>query len=140
MECPTCKATLHNSAKYCGCGWKRDNHFSNPDPIIDCAHMGCSIPAKVKIKTKTGYANLCLAHYDKHFADEAQANLDKYGLALMADETRAEHVLRMRQFVKTGFKSIGKSMYATPRQSEDAKKAAISQLMDDWATDVGTQA
>jgi len=108
FECPECHTQLHHTARYCGCGWKRDNPFNAPTPIVDCSHMGCRSPAMCKIKTKTGWANLCHTHYDKHFADEAHASLDKYGMARLADESTAEHVLRMREFVRKGVRSIGR--------------------------------
>jgi hypothetical protein len=64
------------------------------------------MPALCKIHTKTGLASLCQTHYYRHFADEAHANLDKYGLAKDFDETNADHVLRMREFVKMGLRKM----------------------------------
>lgn len=121
MQCPDCNQTLHNAARYCGCGWKRDNPFNKPDAIVDCAHRGCNSPAMCKVEA----TNLCDFHYGHHFRDEANANLDKYGLARMPDETPAEHVLRMRSFVKNGFKSISKTTTIAPEQAEEAKNSAI---------------
>lgn len=139
MECPECHTALHPRARYCGCGWKYNANTSQPVVTIDCSHQGCNQPAMCKIQTRTGWANFCAFHYDRHFRDEANASLDKYGLAREPDETPAEHVLRMREFVKNGFKSIGKKEKSEPQQSEYDKKAAVARLMDEWATDLGSQ-
>lgn len=76
------------------------------DALVPCAHEGCPLPAMCRVKTKTGWASICHKHYDQHFADEAYASLDKYGLAKLPDETNAEHVARMRDFVRKGFKKF----------------------------------
>lgn len=105
MQCPECKDELGARATYCQCGWKKSAQRAQPPAVhISCAHADCGIRAMCKIKTKTGWANLCWQHYDKHYADEAHANLDKYGLACLPDETTEEHVSRMREFVKSGLK------------------------------------
>ena len=74
------------------------------NPHIDCAHIGCHMPAIARIKTKIGWNNLCNSHYDRYYAEEAYANLDKWGMARLPDESKGEHTNRMREFVKTGFK------------------------------------
>lgn len=110
-ECPKCGSEI-GRATYCGCGWRgRKQVVDNSQDLhanafVDCAHQECRLPAMCKIQTKTGWASLCKKHYDQHFADEAHANLDKYGLAKLPDESTAEHVSRMRDFVKAGFKKI----------------------------------
>lgn len=81
------------------------------DAAVNCAHESCNIPAMYKIHTKTGWANLCIPHYDKHFADQAIESLDKYGMAKLAGESRPEWVVRMRQFVKKGFKNFANKQY-----------------------------
>lgn len=77
------------------------------DAVLPCSHQDCRIPAMCRIKTKTGWANMCNKHYDQYYSDQAHASLDKYGLAKQFDETNAEHVARMREFVRQGFKKIG---------------------------------
>ncbi len=140
-ECPRCDLEIGLSTS-CSCGWRSRarSPFAQPkEPTVDCAHQGCNAPAMCKVKTATGWANLCTQHYDHHYRDEALATLDKYGLAKLTDETPAEHVLRMRQFVRNGFKTIG-AIPEQPKQTEDDKKRAIAALMDDWSSDLGTQA
>ena len=65
---------------------------------IQCAYEGCKTSAMEKHRTKTGWAKLCHFHADRRHLDEAHANLDKYGLAKLPDETNKEHVARMRDF------------------------------------------
>jgi hypothetical protein len=78
------------------------------EPNVPCAHADCGIAAMCKIKTPTGWANLCWRHYDQHFAQQAVDNLDKYGMEIQPDETRAEHVQRMRLFVRRGIRRMAK--------------------------------
>ena len=75
MQCPECKSQLASAATYCGCGWKKPTKRYDDDdtPRCYCAHDGCPNRAAVKIETKTGWANLCHAHYSKHYADQANA-------------------------------------------------------------------
>jgi hypothetical protein len=109
MFCQKCGGTLADNATYCGCGWRKrsasngDTEYQAPVP---CAHNGCGIDAMCRIKTKTGWANLCWHHYDEHYRTEALCNLDKYGLAREPDETNAEWVARMRQFVRAGVRNL----------------------------------
>jgi len=111
MQCGKCGGEIGNS-KYCGCGWKRPANVAfESNPTVPCAHHACTFTAKVKIQTKTGWANLCMKHYDQHYADEAHANLDKYGMAKLPDETTAEHVARMRAFVRNGVRKFANRRY-----------------------------
>lgn len=108
-QCPKCQASLGENATYCGCGWKKlkpkfDEY--QRDELVRCAHDVCGIAAMCKIQTSTGWANLCWQHYDAHFSQQAVDNLDKYGLERQADESRSEHVARMREFVRGGLKSF----------------------------------
>jgi len=59
-------------------------------------------------KLLTGMADLCEWHQEKLRRDDAYAALDKYGLAKLPDETNAEWVCRMRQFVREGARGINK--------------------------------
>ena len=109
MDCPRCKTSIPDTARNCSCGWRKRGNVTDAyetSPVVDCAHANCSAPAICRIKTKTGWANVCKNHYDRHYADEAHANLDRYGLAKLPDETNAEHVGRMREFVRAGFKKM----------------------------------
>jgi hypothetical protein len=132
MQCPDCKQELGARATYCPCGWKKATQAREQphDAPVPCAHSGCGIRAMCRIRTATGWANLCWQHYDAHFSQKAIDNLDKYGMERQADETRAEHVMRMRKFVREGFKKIGKG--ADRQQALDA-------LIRDFTTDLSSQ-
>lgn len=135
FNCPDCSRTLHVGATYCGCGWKRrKSPFADAlEVTVNCAHFNCRNPAKVKIKTKTGHANLCMAHYDQHYRDEALDGLDKLGLAKLPDETTAEHVARMRAYFKKGFKA-----FKTNALDENmTANAALNALVEEFTTDDG---
>jgi hypothetical protein len=131
MECPKCHVEIADST-YCGCGWKKlkPRFETGRDEPVPCAHADCGIAAMCRIRTPTGWANLCWQHYDQHFASQAIDNLDKYGMERQADESHGEHVLRMRKFVRSGFKKIGKG--ADRQQALDA-------LIRDWTTDLSSQ-
>lgn len=73
---------------------------------VQCAYEGCNDSSMVKIKAATGWANMCMRHYDAHFAQQAAKNLRKWGMERFEDEPKADHIARMREFVKTGFKRM----------------------------------
>src|SRR3990167_5430647 len=84
MQCPDCKSPLATNAKYCGCGWKLYGDRNTPPPRTNCAHDGCGFHAMAKIKTPTGYANLCSVHYAKFFQDQAEKKCVELGLLTTA--------------------------------------------------------
>ena len=45
-----------------------------------CAHESCQHRAVVKIQTPTGWANLCMFHYDEHYRIGALDYCDALGL------------------------------------------------------------
>ena len=105
MECQKCGTEIGRS-NYCGCGWKKGAYVSQNNVTRDCCFEGCPNPAILSKILKTGRANLCEFHSDKLRMDEAYANLDKYGLAKLPDETQAEWIGRMREFVRSGLKKL----------------------------------
>lgn len=109
MICPKCQSQLGLRATFCGCGWRKAAPAAQTFAEVDraqCAHMGCFLSAKVRIQTRTGWADLCAKHYEQHFTDQALESLDRYGLAKEPDETNAEWVARMRNFVIDGVKKL----------------------------------
>lgn len=139
MQCPDCKQELGNRATYCPCGWRKaQSRTDKPEPVyVPCAYADCGIAAMCKIKTKTGWANLCWQHYDKHFAEQAVENLDKYGMERQPDETRQEHVARMREFVRHGFRAFKGDRQAALAAS--LKKQQLDALVRDFSSDEGMQ-
>jgi hypothetical protein len=57
--CPECERYLPVSAIACRCGWKAPQAAPT---WIPCAFAGCGTSATLKVKTKTGWANVCLDH------------------------------------------------------------------------------
>lgn len=110
MQCPECKSEIGVKATYCGCGWRRLKvaYGSERQESVRCAHEDCGIAALYKVNTKTGWANFCWQHYDIYFARQAVQNLPKWGMARKEGETQGDHVARMREFVKTGFKRMAR--------------------------------
>lgn len=48
--------------------------YENVRPHIDCAHAPqCGFPAVIREKLRTGWANLCMAHYMDHIERERMA-------------------------------------------------------------------
>jgi len=80
-ECPKCHSEIAD-ATYCGCGWKRRKEAKQAEVelLVECAHFSCLQRAKVKIKTTTGWANLCIPHYEEHFRMKAVVTCETLGL------------------------------------------------------------
>lgn len=81
-ECPSCRIEI-GSSSYCGCGWKRKAMVSADKPqeqTVKCCYDVCFLGAKVKIKTKTGWANMCLRHYDEYHQQQSEDYCAALGL------------------------------------------------------------
>ena len=63
MICERCKRRLKPDAIACICGWTLAA-AKPPSVGIQCAHSDCSINAKIRVWTRTGWANVCLVHYE----------------------------------------------------------------------------
>lgn len=122
MECPDCHCELHNTAKYCGCGWRKPNQNATPPRAsVPCAHQDCGIDAMCKIKTPTGWANLCWQHYDAHFLAQGQATCERLGL---------DTVEKQRAYFREGFRKLaGRSFENTQREAERLKQREPG---EDW--------
>lgn len=118
-ECPKCDAEIGNAA-YCGCGWKRQKaRIEQPSvPSVDCAFDGCGNSAKVKILVKTGWANLCVNHYEDHFRRESQKTCNRLGL---------DTVEKKRKWVQENKRGLKRFTDAPMREpSEDLEEAEIA--------------
>lgn len=49
-------------------------------PLIDCAHQGCGSHAIARVRAPTGWANLCLYHYEHQLDGEAREYCLAHGL------------------------------------------------------------
>lgn len=80
--CPECGSALGRYARYCGCGWgKPKKGERQPDlPRVECCFAGCIHLAKVKLKTPTGWANMCAGHYEEFTLKRALETCKRLGL------------------------------------------------------------
>lgn len=121
-SCPKCHDTLQIDARACQCGWTLKSAAPKEEkerPVVHCAHETCDLPAICKIKTKTGWANLCEPHYVMHFDNEARQNFTERGLDRGLNETRDEHRKRVMAWIRGRMK---------PKTFTDAAAAE-----DEWA-------
>lgn len=105
-SCPECKSEIGN-AKRCGCGWQfgligkaAPLAYPGDPPRIDCCVEGCGQKSFVKIKTKFGWGNFCPTHYEDYFKNEAKESFTKMGLDRYHNETREQHIERIREYTK----------------------------------------
>ena len=90
---------------------KKNLPVTEYNPAPQCAYDGCGFSSYVRIKTKTGWANLCPLHYDQHFKRQADETCKRLGL-----KTPAE----MREWVKKNNKGLKRFSDAVmPEKSED---------------------
>lgn len=79
-NCPECDKALRGDAFKCSCGWKKPAIDASYIQHIDCAYHGCSTSATVRIRKKTGWANLCVFHYSTDNLQESIDYCKKHGL------------------------------------------------------------
>jgi hypothetical protein len=68
MICQKCKRRLKADATSCLCGW--NSAQVSQQTTAYCAHQDCVIPALVRVKTETGFANLCMKHYEAYWTPQ----------------------------------------------------------------------
>jgi hypothetical protein len=96
-QCPRCSVDLVWGATSCDCGWKkraRSDRASRPPPDpVACAHDGCSSNATLRLRTATGWANLCRGHAERHWGRVAE-DFCVFILGLKTLEEKKEYCLR----------------------------------------------
>jgi len=73
-QCPRCSDDLPWGATTCHCGWKKRKVAADkraPREPVQCAHEDCPDDATIRVKTRTGWANFCRAHYASYHTLEA---------------------------------------------------------------------
>lgn len=96
---------------------RKREQLQTPENVqTPCAHETCSSYAWVKIPTKTGWANLCMTHYEQHYGVLGYEAMKAHGLERMGDETHQEWRKRVIAY-----------------WSELARKAPMYQRMKDAA-------
>lgn len=63
-NCPDCGSSLGKGAYKCRCGWKATEQGPALQHIA-CCYADCGISALVRVRTSTGWANVCLEHYPR---------------------------------------------------------------------------
>ena len=103
MQCPDCDKEL-GFRSVCGCGWKKPTtpQMAYEKPRAKCCHDLCISNAICKIKTVTGWANVCERHYLSHFQKQADDYCAEHGIVTLAQKRKfvrdkAKGVYRMRQ-------------------------------------------
>lgn len=103
MLCPDCDKELGYRA-ICGCGWKKPVAPKIPYEKIPakCCYDVCNFDAICRIKTATGWANVCEKHYLAHFQKPADDYAESMGLVTLAKKRqfvreKAASVYRMRE-------------------------------------------
>lgn len=105
-ECPKCGADLTNP-KSCGaCGWKPRTRKElaeakdAPPEHIPCAYMACDVSAIIRERMPTGWASLCLQHYEAHYRDQAEKRMVELGLYRQPDEAHDQHRKRVMGYIQ----------------------------------------
>lgn len=86
-QCPRCQNPLPESAESCPCGWReRTKHHLEPtrQPRADCGYDGCGTESMCKLRTPTGWLNVCDAHYRIYHHDKAERTASNLGLETIA--------------------------------------------------------
>lgn len=93
-DCPRCGDFLADPKECRACGWKTrarsERKQDDPPPHVPCAYMSCQESARSKVRTATGWANLCPKHYETHYARIGDKAMTEHGLDKLSDETQAE--------------------------------------------------
>lgn len=94
--CPECKAKLSPLAEACRCGWEK----SSGPVTYSCAHTTCQKKAIARIETQTGWANVCIGHYEKYYLQKAQQKCADMGLltAEMCREWIRKNGIKVKRF------------------------------------------
>jgi hypothetical protein len=66
--------------------------------VIPCAHQTCGQSAMCRVKLSTGWAKLCLYHYEAHFGEQGKKAMQEHGLIQWADESKADFGKRVREY------------------------------------------
>jgi hypothetical protein len=98
MECPKCHSEI-GRAKQCGCGWRKEARLFSQEDTKPCGFEPCPISSKMKIKTKTGWLNVCERHYHEYHRRQAVAYCEAMGL---------DTVEKQREWVKKNARGLMK--------------------------------
>ena len=63
-KCPECGGKLGVEAIKCRCGWSAASQVREPR-TVPCCFVGCIEKAMCRVWTKTGWADVCVTHYQE---------------------------------------------------------------------------
>jgi hypothetical protein len=100
--CPDCGSSLGRGASKCRCGWKASAAYLSA-PKANCAYVGCLIPALLRKRVETGWANFCEYHYIQDHTQRAAKWCEDNGL-----HTTQQKIEFCRRMAGTLFRPIPK--------------------------------
>ncbi len=120
-NCPRCSDDLPWGATSCHCGWKKrargDGKKLASRVPVQCAYHDCPDDATIRIRTPTGWADLCRGHYVAHHQRIADAYCANAGLNTLEQK---------RWFCRQGMAAIGS---LTPERWMDTIKQRAVDIM-----------
>lgn len=87
-----------------------------PLPYIPCAYSGCPTGAIVKVRARTGWAQLCEYHYGQDNLEESKAYCRKHGLD--TTEKKIAHIHALLRAPKMPSKDWARKIMENPHASE----------------------
>ena len=91
-------------------------HRDDLPPVIPCAHETCGESAMCRVKTPTGWAKLCLTHYDAYYREQGRKAMREYGLERKEGVSHAE----WKATVMEAWKELSKKSVVGKRWDEAA--------------------
>ena len=131
-NCPRCDAELGDTATACRCGWKE--HKKNAADSIaraGCAHFDCQHPAICRMKTASGWANLCNRHYEMLIQTRADQTCQRLGLTTTAQKSAwvLDQVHKLSQRMRPSY--LREPGEDRDEPTKHAAMQAIQELKDD---------
>lgn len=79
---------------------KKQDYERPVEPRVQCSFAMCQTGATMRLRTKTGWANVCNRHAEELNLRETHDWLRETGLTRQPGETQREWIDRMREYVK----------------------------------------
>lgn len=82
-DCPRCQNPIPDQAESCRCGWRERTTrqaTASHEPRVDCGYNGCYTESFCKLRTPTGWLNVCEQHYRQYHHDKAEKHCNDKGL------------------------------------------------------------
>jgi len=119
-QCPKCSVDLPDGATSCTCGWRKRGtaRLERARRVpIPCAHDGCEYESMLSLRLRTGWANLCRAHYEHHI----QLGADKFNRELSLDTREKRRAFIMEKLGAMGARGLA---LRVPGQDDEERAVA----------------